>query len=44
LSTRLTCFAEIKKGFSKNRQEDAHEFFRFVTDAFQNTELAGKPK
>lgn len=44
LSPELTLFTEIKKGFSKNRQEDTHEFFRFVTDAFQNTELAGKPK
>jgi hypothetical protein len=35
---------EIKKGFSRNRQEDAHEFFRFVTDAFQNTALQGLPK
>ncbi|WVF66606.1 hypothetical protein IAT40_001346 [Kwoniella sp. CBS 6097] len=31
----------IKKGFSKNRQEDTHEFFRFVTDGLQNTALAG---
>lgn len=36
--------ADIKKGFSKNRQEDTHEFFRFVTDALQNTALAGYPK
>lgn len=36
--------AEIKKGFSRHRQEDTHEFFRFVTDALQNTALAGKPK
>ncbi|WWC90143.1 uncharacterized protein L201_005076 [Kwoniella dendrophila CBS 6074] len=35
---------DIKKGFSKNRQEDTHEFFRFVTDALQATALAGKPK
>lgn len=35
---------EIKKGFSKNRQEDTHEFFRFVTDALQNTALAKLPK
>lgn len=34
----------IRKGFSKNRQEDTHEFFRFVTDALQNTALHGKPK
>lgn len=34
----------IRKGFSKNRQEDTHEFFRFVTDALQNTALLGKPK
>lgn len=34
----------IKKGFNRNRQEDAHEFFRFVTDAFQNSALAGMPK
>ncbi|KAL1407132.1 hypothetical protein Q8F55_006546 [Vanrija albida] len=35
---------QIKKGFSRHRQEDTHEFFRFVTDALQNTALAGKPK
>ncbi|WWD22738.1 hypothetical protein CI109_107231 [Kwoniella shandongensis] len=34
----------LKKGFSKNRQEDTHEFFRFVTDALQATALYGKPK
>ncbi|KAK4683939.1 hypothetical protein P7C73_g6269, partial [Tremellales sp. Uapishka_1] len=34
----------IKKGFNKNRQEDTHEFFRFVTDALQATALAGQPK
>lgn len=34
----------IKKGFSKSRQEDTHEFFRFVTDALQNTALCGYPK
>ncbi|WRT63264.1 uncharacterized protein IL334_000167 [Kwoniella shivajii] len=34
----------IKKGFSKNRQEDTHEFFRFVTDALQVTALTGQPK
>ncbi|WWC67264.1 uncharacterized protein I206_101172 [Kwoniella pini CBS 10737] len=34
----------IKKGFSKMRQEDTHEFFRFVTDALQLSALAGKPK
>lgn len=34
----------IKKGFSKSRQEDTHEFFRFVTDALQNTALCGLPK
>ncbi|OXG35231.1 ubiquitin carboxyl-terminal hydrolase Ubp16 [Cryptococcus neoformans Ze90-1] len=36
--------SQIKKGFSKNRQEDTHEFFRFVTDALQNTALAKLPK
>jgi hypothetical protein len=36
--------AVIKKGFSKSRQEDTHEFFRFVTDALQNTALCGLPK
>ncbi|KAK8844709.1 hypothetical protein IAR55_006558 [Kwoniella newhampshirensis] len=35
---------KLKKGFSKNRQEDTHEFFRFVTDALQATALYGKPK
>jgi ubiquitin carboxyl-terminal hydrolase 36/42 len=35
---------ELKKGFNKNRQEDTHEFFRFVTDALQATALAGLPK
>ena len=35
---------EVHKGFSKTRQEDTHEFFRFVTDALQNTALAGLPK
>ncbi|KAL7420216.1 hypothetical protein Q5752_005183 [Cryptotrichosporon argae] len=34
----------IKKGFSRNRQEDTHEFFRFLTDAFQTSALAGLPK
>jgi ubiquitin carboxyl-terminal hydrolase 36/42 len=34
----------IKKGFSKNRQEDTHEFFRFACDALQNSALAGMPK
>jgi len=34
----------IKKGFSRNRQEDTHEFFRFVTDALQNEALFGLPK
>ncbi|WVR03142.1 hypothetical protein IAU60_000132 [Kwoniella sp. DSM 27419] len=34
----------IKKGFSKNKQEDTHEFFRFVTDGLQATALAGYPK
>ncbi|TXT07866.1 uncharacterized protein COLE_04790 [Cutaneotrichosporon oleaginosum] len=29
----------IKKGFSVKKQEDAHEFLRFVTDAMQNSEL-----
>ncbi|ORX41285.1 hypothetical protein BD324DRAFT_606867 [Kockovaella imperatae] len=36
--------SHIKKGFSKNRQEDAHEFFRFLTDSLQATALAGYPK
>ncbi|ODN89679.1 ubiquitin carboxyl-terminal hydrolase Ubp16 [Cryptococcus wingfieldii CBS 7118] len=36
--------SQIKKGFSKNKQEDTHEFFRFVTDALQNTALANLPK
>ncbi|WVQ85376.1 hypothetical protein IAT38_007541 [Cryptococcus sp. DSM 104549] len=36
--------AQLKKGFSKNRQEDTHEFFRFVTDALQNTALSKLPK
>ena len=35
---------DIKKGFNKNRQEDTHEFFRFVTDGLQNTALAPYPK
>ncbi|ORY22139.1 hypothetical protein BCR39DRAFT_552280 [Naematelia encephala] len=35
---------QIKKGFNRNRQEDAHEFFRFVTDSFQNNALARYPK
>ncbi|WVW81323.1 hypothetical protein I302_103314 [Kwoniella bestiolae CBS 10118] len=35
---------EIKKGFSKSKQEDTHEFFRFVTDALQLTALAGTKK
>jgi hypothetical protein len=35
---------DIKKGFNKNKQEDTHEFFRFVTDALQNSALAGFPK
>lgn len=34
----------IKKGFSKNKQEDTHEFFRFVTDGLQNSALAPYPK
>ncbi|BEJ11864.1 hypothetical protein CspHIS471_0203240 [Cutaneotrichosporon sp. HIS471] len=34
----------IKKGFSARRQEDAHEFLRFVTDGLQNSALAGLPK
>lgn len=34
----------IKKGFSKTRQEDTHEFFRFACDALQNSALAGFPK
>jgi len=25
----------IRKGFKTSRQEDTHEFFRFVTDALQ---------
>ncbi|WVN88496.1 uncharacterized protein L203_103707 [Cryptococcus depauperatus CBS 7841] len=36
--------SQIKKGFNKNRQEDTHEFFRFVTDALQNTATARLPK
>lgn len=43
-SERELTGTEIKKGFSKHRQEDTHEFFRFVTDALQNSALAGKPK
>ncbi|GMK57015.1 hypothetical protein CspeluHIS016_0308550 [Cutaneotrichosporon spelunceum] len=35
---------KIKKGFSARRQEDAHEFLRFVTDGLQNSALAGLPK
>ncbi|KAK6904757.1 hypothetical protein I204_06641 [Kwoniella mangroviensis CBS 8886] len=35
---------DIKKGFSRNKQEDTHEFFRFVTDALQLTALAGTKK
>ncbi|CAD6585737.1 MAG: hypothetical protein TREMPRED_004229 [Tremellales sp. Tagirdzhanova-0007] len=34
----------IKKGFSRNQQEDAHEFFRFVTDGLQTTALARQPR
>lgn len=34
----------IKKGFSKNRQEDTQEFFRFAVDALQNQALFGTPK
>ena len=34
---------DIKKGFNKNKQEDTHEFFRFVTDALQNSALAAVP-
>ncbi|EIW73246.1 hypothetical protein TREMEDRAFT_22812, partial [Tremella mesenterica DSM 1558] len=36
--------SQIHKGFNKHKQEDAHEFFRFVTDALQATALAGRPK
>ena len=36
--------SDIKKGFSRNKQEDAHEFFRFLTDSLQATALAGQPK
>ncbi len=35
---------EIKKAFNKNRQEDTHEFFRFVTDGLQNSALASYPR
>lgn len=37
-------FQGIGKHFRFGRQEDAHEFLRYVVEGIQKSEYAGKPK